>query len=126
MLLGLGGGFCTSDVGVFGGKAGGFPRGSRGLPDSKLMRGSRGFPESGERGIRREARGLDCGVGKVGVGGMEEPSRGSFFREVSEKLRLERLRLRSRLSGWSESEPPLKLVVTLWPLIRVTAICVPA
>lgn len=48
---------------------------------------------------------------------MEEPLRGRevffrFFREVSEKLRLERLRLRS-WSGWSDSEPPAKLVVTL-------------
>ena len=68
---------------------------------------------------------LDCGVGKVGVGGMEEPSRGrevfaGFFREVSEKPRLERLRLRS-CSGSNCSGPPAKLVVTLCPLVRVTA-----
>ena len=63
-------------------------------------------------------------MGKVGVGGIEEPLRGRelfvrFFREASEKLRLERLRLRS-WSGCS-SEPLAKLVVTLCPLVRVTA-----
>ena len=128
LLAGLGGG-STVVVGVFGGKAGGFPRGRRGLPDpDSKLRGSRRFPESGERGVRGEAllRGnLDCGVGKVGVGGMEEPSRGrevfaGFFREVSENPRLERLRLRS-CSGSNCSEPPAKLVVTLCPLVRVTA-----
>ena len=130
LLAGLGGG-CTAAVGVFGGKAGGFPRGSRGLSDDSKLRGTRRLPEippeSGERGFRREAllRGsLDCGVGKVGVGGIEEPLRGRelfvrFFREASEKLRLERLRLRS-WSGCS-SEPLAKLVVTLCPLVRVTA-----
>ena len=133
LLAGLGGGG-TAAVGVFGGKAGGFPRGSRGLPGDSKLRGNRRLPEippeSGERGVSREALrgGLDCGVGKVGVGGMEEPSRGRevlvrFFREVSEKLRLERLRLRS-WSGCS-SEPPEKLVVTLCPLVRVTATWVP-
>ena len=133
LLAGLGGGW-TAAVAVFGGKAGGFPRGSRGLPGDSKLRGTRRLPEippeSGDRGVRREALrgGLDCGVGKVGVGGMEEPSRGrevlvKFFREVSEKLRLERLRLRS-WSGCS-SEPPEKLVVTLCPLVRVTATCEP-
>ena len=61
-------------------------------------------------------------MGNVGVGGMGELSRGNevfvtFFREFSENLRLERLRV--RLSFCSEA--PAKLVVALCPSVRVTA-----
>ena len=46
---------------------------------------------------------------------------GVLFGDISEKLRLERLRLRSRWFGCSSSEVPAKLVVNLRPLVRVTA-----
>ena len=58
---------------------------------------------------------MDCGVRKVGVGRQELSMElvGALFGDISEKLRLERLRLRSRWFGCSSSEVPAKLVVNL-------------
>ena len=61
LLAGLGGG-CAAAVGVFGGRAGGFPRGKRGLIDDSKLRGTRRLPEipeSGERGVLELKDGLD-------------------------------------------------------------------
>ena len=56
---------------------------------------------------------MDCGVRKVGVGRQELDVVPVLFGDISEKLRLERLRLRSRWFGCSSSEVPAKLVVNL-------------